>query len=47
MEKIYVKKVNEISTETETTATVNLCNQEVLIGEEMIINTPKLIKDDI
>ena len=38
MDKLYLKTVNKVSTEAATTATVNLGKQEVLIGEEMIIN---------
>ena len=36
-EKVDVKRVNEVSAEASLTA-FNLCNQEVVIGEDMTIN---------
>ena len=36
-EKVNVKRVNEVSTEV-TPAAINLCNQEVVMGEDMRIN---------
>ena len=38
IDKLDVKKVNEVLTEVAATAIVNLCNQDVLTGEEMLIN---------
>ena len=35
--KLDVKRVNEVSTEVSPTA-VNLCNQEVVMGQDMTIN---------
>ena len=38
MEKIDVKHVNKVSTEGPPVTAINLCNQEVVMGEDMQIN---------
>ena len=38
IEKLDVKKVNEVIAEAPATATLNLCEEEVVLKEEMVIN---------
>ena len=38
IEKLDVMKVKEVTAEVPATATVNLCEKEVVVGEEMVID---------
>ena len=38
VEKLDVQRVNEVTTEAPPAAAINLCNQDVIMGEEMRIN---------
>ena len=37
-EKAEVKRVNEVTTEVNPATAVNLCNQDIIMGEELKIN---------
>ena len=37
-EKVKVKRVNEVTTEVTPATAVNLCNQNIMMGEELQIN---------